>query len=83
MKKCPSHCFPLQLRSKACHQLEKEEKRKSKTQVRIIVHADVVHNYFILGRGKKKAKKGALAGNRTRAPRVAGEDSTTEPPVPC
>ena len=23
----------------------------------------------------------ALAGNRTRAPRVAGEDSTTEPPM--
>ena len=25
--------------------------------------------------------KDALAGNRTRAPRVAGEDSTTEPPM--
>ena len=25
--------------------------------------------------------KNALAGNRTRAPRVAGEDSTTEPPM--
>ena len=25
--------------------------------------------------------KCALAGNRTRAPRVAGEDSTTEPPM--
>ena len=25
----------------------------------------------------------ALAGNRTRASRVAGENSTTEPPVPC
>ena len=25
----------------------------------------------------------ALAGNRTRAPRVAGEDSTTEPPMLC
>ena len=24
----------------------------------------------------------ALAGNRTRASRVAGENSTTEPPVP-
>ena len=31
----------------------------------------------------KKKKKGhfALAGNRTRASRVAGENSTTEPPV--
>jgi hypothetical protein len=28
-----------------------------------------------------KAKKNALAGNRTRAARVAGEHSTTEPPV--
>ena len=27
------------------------------------------------------AKKTALAGNRTRASRVAGENSTTEPPV--
>ena len=27
------------------------------------------------------AKKVALAGNRTRAARVAGEHSTTEPPV--
>jgi len=26
-------------------------------------------------------KKNALAGNRTRAARVAGEHSTTEPPV--
>ena len=37
-------------------------------------------------RGKKKKKKKcklALAGNRTRASRVAGENSTTEPPVPC
>ena len=33
---------------------------------------------------KRKAKKKlALAGNRTRASRVAGENSTTEPPVPC
>ena len=30
---------------------------------------------------KEKKEKYALAGNRTRAPRVAGEDSTTEPPV--
>ena len=29
-----------------------------------------------------KKKKDALAGNRTRASRVAGENSTTEPPVP-
>jgi hypothetical protein len=28
-----------------------------------------------------EAKKNALAGNRTRAARVAGEHSTTEPPV--
>ena len=32
-------------------------------------------------RGKRK--KSALAGNRTRASRVAGENSTTEPPVLC
>ena len=30
---------------------------------------------------KKKNNKNALAGNRTRAARVAGEHSTTEPPV--
>ena len=29
----------------------------------------------------KKKKYHALAGNRTRASRVAGENSTTEPPV--
>ena len=29
------------------------------------------------------SKRNALAGNRTRASRVAGENSTTEPPVPC
>ena len=28
-------------------------------------------------------KRNALAGNRTRASRVADENSTTEPPVPC
>ncbi len=28
-----------------------------------------------------RRKKNALAGNRTRAARVAGEHSTTEPPV--
>lgn len=28
-----------------------------------------------------KKKSTALTGNRTRAPRVAGEDSTTEPSV--
>ena len=32
---------------------------------------------------KGKRKKSALAGNRTRASRVAGENSTTEPPVLC
>ena len=31
----------------------------------------------------RSSKKVALAGNRTRASRVAGENSTTEPPVPC
>ena len=30
---------------------------------------------------KKKRKIFALAGNRTRAARVAGEPSTTEPPT--
>ncbi len=30
---------------------------------------------------KYKKKKTALAGNRTRASRVAGENSTTEPPM--
>ena len=30
---------------------------------------------------KKKEKKNALTGNRTRASRVAGENSTTEPSV--
>ena len=29
----------------------------------------------------KGKKSNALAGNRTRASRVAGENSTTEPPV--
>ena len=32
---------------------------------------------------EEKKIKLALAGNRTRASRVAGENSTTEPPVPC
>ena len=31
---------------------------------------------------KQKQIQIALAGNRTRASRVAGENSTTEPPVP-
>ncbi len=36
----------------------------------------------MLGRGEeKKKKKRALTGNRTRASRVAGENSTTEPSV--
>ena len=30
---------------------------------------------------EKKEKKSALTGNRTRASRVAGENSTTEPPM--
>ena len=32
-------------------------------------------------RNPENAAKNALAGNRTRAARVAGEHSTTEPPV--
>jgi hypothetical protein len=32
-------------------------------------------------KSEKNRKKSALAGNRTRAARVAGEHSTTEPPV--
>ena len=32
--------------------------------------------------GQKFSTSFALAGNRTRASRVAGENSTTEPPVP-
>ena len=31
----------------------------------------------------KNLAKTALAGNRTQASRVAGENSTTEPPVPA
>ena len=30
---------------------------------------------------QKQTKRDALAGNRTRASRVAGENSTTEPPM--
>jgi len=36
---------------------------------------------LIKGCKKKFGEKNALAGNRTRAARVAGEHSTTEPPV--
>ena len=36
---------------------------------------------FVMMRGKKKGKSTALTGNRTRASRVAGENSTTEPSV--
>ena len=32
-------------------------------------------------KNRNKKKVNALAGNRTRAARVAGEHSTTEPPV--
>ena len=32
-------------------------------------------------KNKKKPTQRALAGNRTRASRVAGENSTTEPPM--
>lgn len=34
------------------------------------------------GGGKNSSFSSALAGNRTRASRVAGENSTTEPPMP-
>ena len=35
------------------------------------------------GREDQKGLDSAWAGNRTRASRVAGENSTTEPPMPC
>ena len=38
-------------------------------------------NYVCETKQKKKRLFHALAGNRTRASRVAGENSTTEPPV--
>ena len=41
------------------------------------------HVIFIAFYPPIKKKRNALAGNRTRASRVAGENSTTEPPVPC
>ena len=40
-------------------------------------HAIFIVFYFPM------SKRNALAGNRTLASRVAGENSTTEPPVPC
>ena len=48
----------------------------------------VTSHKFTSFKAKQKTKKGkrkktALAGNRTRASRVAGENSTTEPPVLC
>ena len=40
------------------------------------------HRLLMVNRDKIVAgRKFALAGNRTRASRVAGENSTTEPPV--
>ena len=39
---------------------------------------DPENGFFLL----QKRYEDALAGNRTRASRVAGENSTTEPPVP-
>ena len=54
-----------------------------------IFEVQQVTNSHRLKRNKKKnkkkgkRKKSALAGNRTRASRVAGENSTTEPPVLC
>ena len=36
---------------------------------------------YVKQNNKKKKPLYALAGNRTRASRVAGENSTTEPPV--
>ena len=38
--------------------------------------------YDYMKQRKENEKKSALAGNRTRASRVAGENSTTEPPMP-
>lgn len=35
-----------------------------------------------MGKNRKNYKNYALAGNRTRVARVAGEHSTTEPPMP-
>ena len=43
---------------------------------------DIVSLLYQENANKKKLKNHALAGNRTRASRVAGENSTTEPPVP-
>ena len=48
----------------------------------------VTSHKFTSFKAKQKTKKGkrkktTLAGNRTRASRVAGENSTTEPPVLC
>ena len=37
--------------------------------------------FFFFNDLKKKMFAAALAGNRTRASRVAGENSTTEPPM--
>ena len=48
-----------------------------------LVHEKVFKIYIFLEQRvvKQKKKNIALAGNRTRAARVAGEHSTTEPPV--
>ena len=48
--------------------LEKKKKQQQQQQTERVLDK----NFRLLG----------LAGNRTRASRVAGENSTTEPPVP-
>ena len=48
---------------------------KCACQSRFVMHCNNNCERFISG------IKAALAGNRTRAPRVAGEHSTTEPPM--
>ena len=56
--------------------------QKLHSSTSFLVTQESCHFHCILSPYKKK-KKNALAGNRTRASRVAGENSTTEPPVPC
>ena len=51
-------------------------------QIKHILNTTLPANTSLMNATKAKQSKNALAGNRTRAPRVAGEDSTTEPPMP-
>jgi hypothetical protein len=48
-----------------------------KNTIKMALIKTVIENFVI----NKDKTKNALAGNRTRAARVAGEHSTTEPPV--